>query len=78
MPYWVRDIEGRLVRIETPQDIELEICLNIMDVPQEDQNSQHGQEPNPNALLKKCLDFLNRYHVPIFSGARYKGFFRYV
>jgi len=29
-------------------------------------------------LLKKCLDFLNRYYVPIFSGARYKGFFRYV
>ena len=44
MPYWIRDIEGRLVKIETPQETELEVCLNIMDVPPEDQNSQHGQE----------------------------------
>ena len=44
MPYWIRDIEERLVKIETPQETELEVCLNIMDVPPEDQNSQHGQE----------------------------------
>ncbi|RVW26364.1 hypothetical protein CK203_115613 [Vitis vinifera] len=37
MPYWIRDIEGRLVKIETPQETELEVCLNIMDVPPEDQ-----------------------------------------
>ncbi|RVW89165.1 hypothetical protein CK203_040230 [Vitis vinifera] len=43
MPYWIRDQEGRLVRIENPQDTELDICVNIMDPPQEDQNSQHGQ-----------------------------------
>ena len=49
MPYWIRDIEGRLVKIETPQETELEVCLNIMDVPPEDQNSQHGQEDNFNA-----------------------------
>ena len=49
MPYWIRDIERRLVKIETPRQIELEVCLNIMDVPPEDQNSQHGQEDNFNA-----------------------------
>ncbi|RVW18672.1 Retrovirus-related Pol polyprotein from transposon 17.6 [Vitis vinifera] len=31
MPYWIRDQEGRLVRIENPQDTELDICVNIMD-----------------------------------------------
>ncbi|KAL6346948.1 hypothetical protein AAG906_006008 [Vitis piasezkii] len=36
MPYWIRDIDGRLVKIETPQETELE-------------NSQHGQEDNFNA-----------------------------
>ncbi|RVW28604.1 hypothetical protein CK203_100871 [Vitis vinifera] len=43
MPYWIRDQEGRLVRIENPQDTELNICVNIMDPPPEDQNSQQGQ-----------------------------------
>ncbi|RVW64647.1 hypothetical protein CK203_066402 [Vitis vinifera] len=33
----------RLVRIENPQDTELDICVNIMDPPPEDQNSQQGQ-----------------------------------
>ncbi|RVW71713.1 hypothetical protein CK203_057108 [Vitis vinifera] len=51
MPYWIRDQEGRLVRIENPQDTELDICVNIMDPPQEDQNSQHGQGDNANAYL---------------------------
>ena len=49
MPYWIRDIKGRLVKIETPQETELEVCLNIMNVPPKDQNSQHGQEDNFNA-----------------------------
>ncbi|RVW62650.1 hypothetical protein CK203_060748 [Vitis vinifera] len=51
MPYWIRDQEGRLVRIENPQDIELDICVKIMDPPPEDQNSQQGQGGNPNAYL---------------------------
>ncbi|RVW19533.1 hypothetical protein CK203_113482 [Vitis vinifera] len=38
-----KDEEGRLVRIENPQDTELDICVNIMDPPPEDQNSQQGQ-----------------------------------
>ncbi|RVW11736.1 hypothetical protein CK203_113037 [Vitis vinifera] len=46
MPYWIRDQEGRLVRIENPQDTELDICVNIMDPPPEDQNSQQGQGEN--------------------------------
>ncbi|KAL6332432.1 hypothetical protein AAG906_007988 [Vitis piasezkii] len=51
MPYWIRDQEGRLVRIENPQDTELDICVNIMDPPPEDQNSQQGQGGNPNQLV---------------------------
>ncbi|RVW64282.1 hypothetical protein CK203_052282 [Vitis vinifera] len=49
MPYWIRDIEGRLVKIETPRETKLEVCLNIMDVPPEDYNRQHGQEDNFNS-----------------------------
>ncbi|KAL6310780.1 hypothetical protein AAG906_003707 [Vitis piasezkii] len=63
MPYWIRDIEGRLVKIETPQETELEVCLNIMDVPPEDQNSQHGQEDNFNAYRS----MRDRMHPPRMS-----------
>ncbi|KAL6342768.1 hypothetical protein AAG906_016602 [Vitis piasezkii] len=42
MPYWIRDQEERLVRIENPQDTSW-ISVNIMDPPLEDQNSQQGQ-----------------------------------
>ncbi|WKA10592.1 hypothetical protein VitviT2T_028157 [Vitis vinifera] len=63
MPYWIRDQEGRLVRIENPQDTELDICVNIMDPPQEDQNSQHGQGDNPNAYLS----MMDRMHPPRMS-----------
>ena len=63
MPYWIRDQEGRLVRIENPQDTELDICVNIMDPPQEDQNSQHSQGDNPNA----CLSMRDRMHPPRMS-----------
>ncbi|RVW77824.1 hypothetical protein CK203_054469 [Vitis vinifera] len=63
MPYWIRDQEGRLVRIENPQDTELDICVNIMDPPQEDQNSQHVQGDNPNAYLS----MRDRMHPPRMS-----------
>ncbi|KAL6347323.1 hypothetical protein AAG906_016753 [Vitis piasezkii] len=63
MPYWIRDIEGRLVKIETPWETELEVCLNIMDVPLEDQNSQHGQEENFNAYRS----MRDRMHPPCMS-----------
>ncbi|RVW33687.1 hypothetical protein CK203_111062 [Vitis vinifera] len=63
MPYWIRDQEGRLVRIENPQDTELDICVNIMDPPLEDQNSQQGQGGNPNAYLS----MRDRMHPPRMS-----------
>ena len=65
MPYWIRDIEGRLVKIETPREIELELCLNIMDVPSEDQNSQYGQEDNFNAYQS----MRDRMHPPRMSAS---------
>ena len=57
MPYWIRDIEGRFVKIETPRETKLEVCLNIMDVPPKDQNSQHGQEDDFNAYrsMRDCM-----------------------
>ncbi|RVW92593.1 hypothetical protein CK203_039407 [Vitis vinifera] len=52
-----------LVNIETPRETELEVCLNIMDVPPKDQNSQHGQEDNFNAyrsMRDPCIHLLKR------------------
>ena len=43
MPYWIRDQEERLMWIETPRAIELEIILEVMENQLEDQHSQHGQ-----------------------------------
>ncbi|KAL6312968.1 hypothetical protein AAG906_038537 [Vitis piasezkii] len=63
MPYWIRNIKERLVKIETPRETELEVCLNIMDVPPEDQNSQHGQEDNFNAYRS----MRDRMHPPRMS-----------
>ncbi|KAL6324780.1 hypothetical protein AAG906_018307 [Vitis piasezkii] len=57
------DIEGRLVKIETPQETKLEVCLNVMDVPPEDQNSQHGQEDNFNPYQS----MRDRMHPPRMS-----------
>ncbi|KAL6344934.1 hypothetical protein AAG906_006697 [Vitis piasezkii] len=64
MPYWIRDQEGRLVRIENPQDTELDICVNIMDPPPEDQNSQQGQGGNPNLVIRPHIVPL----LPTFHG----------
>ena len=63
MPYWIRNQKGRLVRIENPQDTELDIYVNVMDPPQEDQNSQHGPGDNPNAYLS----MKDRMHPPRMS-----------
>ena len=49
MPYTIRDSEGRLVKIETPHEIELELCVKVMEATPEDQHSQHAQEENFNA-----------------------------
>ena len=50
MPYWIRDSGGRLVKIGNPHEIELDLCLNIMEPTPEDQHSQHTQEDNLNAF----------------------------
>ncbi|RVX06567.1 hypothetical protein CK203_029501 [Vitis vinifera] len=50
MPYWIRDQEGRLVRIETPRATELEIILEVMENQPEDQHSQHGQ-----GMIRTCI-----------------------
>ena len=54
MPYWIRDIEGRLVKIEPPRETELEVCLNIMDVPPKDQNYQHGDSCRIGVSADSC------------------------
>ena len=51
---------GKTFEIETPQETELEVCLNIMDIPPEDQHSQHGQEENLNAYRS----MRDRMHPP--------------
>ena len=63
MLYWIRDIGGRLVKIETPHKTELELCLNVMDAPPEDQHSEHGQEDNINAYRS----MKDRMHPPRMS-----------
>ena len=37
------------MKIETPHETELELCLNVMEATPEDQHSQHAQEENFNA-----------------------------
>ncbi|RVW20523.1 hypothetical protein CK203_115283 [Vitis vinifera] len=39
MPKWIRDSGGRLVKLETPHNKELELSLNIMETTPEDQHS---------------------------------------
>ncbi|RVW94230.1 hypothetical protein CK203_034850 [Vitis vinifera] len=63
MPYWIRDQEGRLVRIETPRATELDIILEVMENQPEDQHSQHGQGNDPN-LYRSMRD---RMHPPRMS-----------
>ena len=49
MPYWIRDSEGRLVKIKNPHETELELEVEVMEAIPEDQHSQHVQEENLNA-----------------------------
>ena len=51
------------MKIETPKETELEVCLNIMDCPPEDQHIQHGQEENLNAYQS----MRGRMHPPLMS-----------
>ena len=36
MPKWIQDSEGRVVKLETPHNKELELSLNIMETTPED------------------------------------------
>ena len=61
MPYWIRDSGGRLLKIETPHETELELCLNIMEATPEDQHSHHGHQDNPNAF-RSMRDRMHDYY----------------
>ncbi|WKA10545.1 hypothetical protein VitviT2T_028110 [Vitis vinifera] len=57
MPKWIRDSGGRLVKLETPHNKELELSLNIMETTPEDQHSHHGHQDNPNEFrsMRNCM-----------------------
>ena len=63
MPKWIRDSGGRLVKLETPHNKELELSLNIMETKLEDQHSHHDHPDNPNEF-KSMRD---RMHPPRMS-----------
>ena len=51
------------MKIETPHETELELCLNIMEATPEDQHSHHGHQDNPNAFRS----MRDRMHPPRMS-----------
>ncbi|RVW62104.1 Retrovirus-related Pol polyprotein from transposon 17.6 [Vitis vinifera] len=63
MPKWIRDSGGRLVKLETPHNKELELSLNIMETTPEDQHSHHGHQDNPNEFRS----MRDRMHPPCMS-----------
>ena len=60
MPNWIRDSRGRLVKLETPHNKELE--LSIMEATPEDQHSHHGHQDNPNAF-RSIRDHMHPPHM---------------
>ncbi|RVW45759.1 hypothetical protein CK203_116271 [Vitis vinifera] len=63
MPKWIRDCGGRLVKLETAHNKELEIILNIMETAPEDQHSHHDHQDNPNEFRS----MRDRMHPPRMS-----------
>ena len=63
MPKWIRDCGGRLVKLETSHNKELEVILNIMETTPEDQHSHHGHQDNPNEFRS----MRDRMHPPRMS-----------
>ena len=57
MPYWIRDSEGRLVKIKNPHETELELEMEVMEAIPKDQHSQHAPEENLNAYrsMRDCM-----------------------
>ncbi|RVW42683.1 hypothetical protein CK203_103875 [Vitis vinifera] len=60
---WIRDCGGRLVKLETPHNKELEVILNIMETTPEDQHSHHDHQDNPNEFRS----MRDRMHPPRMS-----------
>ncbi|RVW22859.1 hypothetical protein CK203_103790 [Vitis vinifera] len=60
MPYWIRDSEGRLVKIKNPHETELELEVEVMEAIPEDQHSQHAPAENLNAYRS----MRDRMHPP--------------
>ena len=63
MPYWIRDSEGRLVKIKNPHETELELEVEVMEAIPEDQHSQHAPKENLNAYRSMS----DRMHPPCMS-----------
>ncbi|KAL6347271.1 hypothetical protein AAG906_013707 [Vitis piasezkii] len=64
MPYWIRDSEGRLVKIKNPHETELELEVEVMEAILEDQHNQHALAENLNAYRS----MRNRMHSPPMKG----------
>ena len=63
MPYWIRDSEGRLVKIKNPHKTELELEVEVMEAIPEDQHSQCAPAENLNAYRSRR----DRMHPPHMS-----------
>ncbi|RVW25902.1 hypothetical protein CK203_117485 [Vitis vinifera] len=63
MPYWISGPRGKTSKDRESSRHRVGHLCNIMDPPQEDQNSQHGQGGNPNAYLS----MRDRMHPPRMS-----------
>ena len=63
MPYWIRDSEGRFVKIKNPHETEWELEVEVMEAMLEDQHSQHAPKENLNAYRS----MRDRMHPPRMS-----------
>ena len=63
MPYWIRDNEGRVVKIKNPHETKLELSAKVMETILEDQHSQHAPKENINAYRS----MRDRMHPPRMS-----------
>ena len=68
MPNWIRNSGGRLVKCDTPHNKELELSLNIMEAPPEDQHSHQGRQDN----LNEFRSMRDRMHPPRMSAPSWK------
>ncbi|RVW69012.1 hypothetical protein CK203_061091 [Vitis vinifera] len=64
---------GRLVKLETPHNKELELSLNIMEATPEDQHSHHGHQDNPNEFRSMRDHASTSYECTIMYSAPYRA-----